>query len=177
MFKHNVIFHCVACRKIGDTLAFSSGTAVDFSTILWNNKTVSKHIDLKLIISFYLTIGIPLLYFLNLSIIYLTPETIQIPFPLMIAGLFFACVGLFFWVGSFFTLAQNNKFAVLPKKQKRLRIGLYRYLNHPMYVGIFLTFFGVSVADQSFWGMIFTSLCMLPLLLFRAVREDKKLYS
>lgn len=45
-----------------------------------------------------------------------------------------------------------------------------------MYIGISLVFFGLSLANQSKEGLLFTIAIMLPLLIIRAILEDKKLY-
>jgi protein-S-isoprenylcysteine O-methyltransferase Ste14 len=66
-------------------------------------------------------------------------------------------------------------FGVLPKKQKRIKTGFYKYLRHPMYVGIWSTFLGLSLANASWQGLVFLNILMTPLLFIRAIFEDKKL--
>lgn len=96
-------------------------------------------IILKLILSFYLTIAFPLIYLLNLAIIILYPNEFNLSSLILIIGFIFTLAGLLLWFISFIHL--GSAFGVLPKKQPRVKRGIYKYLSHPMYLGIFFTFF------------------------------------
>jgi protein-S-isoprenylcysteine O-methyltransferase Ste14 len=126
---------------------------------------------MKLLFSFILTITIPLLYIINISLAYFLKNTYSGPLLLSIIGLLAAFVGLFFWLYSFYSL--RKVFAVLPKKQKPIKSGLYRYFKHPMYIGIWLTFLGLSLANQSLPSFIFLIVVMTPILSIRAYFEEK----
>jgi protein-S-isoprenylcysteine O-methyltransferase Ste14 len=128
---------------------------------------------LKLIFSFYLTVGIPLIYFLNLVVIYFYPQEFELATLGIVAGLLCSILGIFLWLMSYYYL--GSSFAVLPKKQPRVKKGVYQYFPHPMYLGIFLTFFGLGLANRSTKGLIVTLCLLLPLLLIRALFEDRKL--
>lgn len=128
------------------------------------------------ILEFYLTITIPLLYLTNVFLIQYYKNTFQLPYLLILLGLSLSVIGLIFWLTSFFTLLRSGSFGVLPQKQVRIKTGLYKFLKHPMYIGISLVFFGLSLANQSKEGLLFTIAIMLPLLIIRAILEDKKLY-
>ncbi|MFH1187014.1 MAG: methyltransferase [Candidatus Levyibacteriota bacterium] len=132
-----------------------------------------KIFNWKLVLSFYITLFIPLLYFINIALAYFFPNSIKSSIEFSIIGLFLAIIGLFIWILSYFHLGKS--FGVLPQKQKRITKGLYKYLNHPMYVGVFLTFLGLSLTNRSSAGLIFLFFVTTPVLIIRAKLENKKL--
>jgi len=113
------------------------------------------------------------MYLYNIYLAYTFPKTLYISWLVQLLGFFLAIAGLVFWVVSYINLGWS--FGVLPQKQKRVTKGLYRYFKHPMYMGIFLTFLGLSLANMSFIGLLFTVLVISPILLTRAYFEQKKL--
>lgn len=118
-----------------------------------------------------LTVGIPLLYILNLLV---AAESLYIDYsPLSILGTVIATTGVITWSISMVNL--GSSFGVLPKKQKRVVRGLYRYFKHPMYIGISATIIGLSLANYSFEGLAFYCLITLPVLVIRADLEEKNL--
>lgn len=127
----------------------------------------------NLVFEFILTLVIPFLYLLNIYLALVTPRTINLPIFLNIFGLVISFLGLIFWILSYINLGKS--FGVLPQKQKRVKLGLYKYFNHPMYIGIWLTFLGLSVANSSWQGLIFLNFVITPLLFVRSYFEDKKL--
>jgi len=127
----------------------------------------------KLVWQFVATLTIPLLYLLNINITFNNPQTYKSPFVMVLLGIIIAVLGVFLWITSIVNLGKS--FGVLPKKQKRVRTGLYKHFNHPMYVGIWATFLGLSLANQSWQGLAFLNIVILPLLFIRAVFEEKKL--
>ena len=129
--------------------------------------------NLKLIGSFYLTIFIPILYLVNIFLAYFFKNAYSGPTFLIVFGILFAFFGLFFWIASLINL--RKVFGVLPQKQKRIRSGLYQHFNHPMYIGIWFTFLGLSLANQSYQSILFLILIITPLLAIRAKIEEKKL--
>jgi protein-S-isoprenylcysteine O-methyltransferase Ste14 len=128
---------------------------------------------MNLLLSFCLTIAIPLLYLLNIFLAYFAKNSYTGPMFLILLGILFSFVGLTFWFSSFITL--RKKFQVLPTKQKAIKKGLYRYFKHPMYIGIWLTFLGLSLANQSLLSLLFLLIIMTPILIIRAKLEEKKL--
>jgi protein-S-isoprenylcysteine O-methyltransferase Ste14 len=127
----------------------------------------------KLIIQFIATVIIPLTYLYNILIIIHSPSTINLPVTLRLIGIIVAICGLIFWIISFINLGKS--FGVLPQKQKKIKRGLYQYFSHPMYVGIWSCFLGLSLANASWQGLVFLNLLMTPLLFVRARLEDKNL--
>lgn len=130
-------------------------------------------INWKLVFSFWATFFIPFLYILNIYIAAITPDSFKAPFELRMFGITVAVLGIIFWIVSYINL--GHSFGVLPKKQKRIKKGLYKYFNHPMYIGIFMTFLGISLANASWQGLVFLNLVILPLLFIRARFEEKNL--
>jgi len=130
-------------------------------------------INWKLVWSFYLTFLIPFLYFLNILLAFKTPHTFKAPYALSVLGIFLAVCGIIFWITSYINL--GSSFGILPQKQKKVKKGLYRYFSHPMYIGIWLTFLGLSLANSSWQGLVFLNLVVSPVLFIRAVLEEHKL--
>ena len=133
-----------------------------FNWVKWN-----------LVWQFIMTLLVPLLYLLNLGITIQTPNSFQAPIWLVLIGMIIACLGLVVWVISYISLGKS--FGVLPQKQKRIKRGIYKYMKHPMYDGIYLTFAGLSIANKSWQGLTFLNLVILPLLVIRAFFEEKNL--
>lgn len=133
-----------------------------------------RFFDWKLILQFYATIAIPILYLIDLVITNKYSDTMYIPPFVVILGIIVSVIGLILWSLSYLHLGKS--FGVLPKKTKRVSKGLYKYFRHPMYVSIWLTFFGLAIANKSFQGVVFLNLVLLPVLFFRAKLEERKLY-
>jgi protein-S-isoprenylcysteine O-methyltransferase Ste14 len=133
------------------------------------------NIRAKNIASFYMTVAIPLFYFFCLYSIVRFPNTIYLPIALVLVGVFISFAGLALWVISLIQL--GDSFGVLPLKQLRITKGLYKYLKHPMYVGIVMTFLGLGVANRSMQGLLVTLIFLIPLLTIRAKIEESKLIS
>lgn len=132
----------------------------------------NQTMKLRYLLEFYATIGIPLLYLFILAMVSYG-GTIETPLAFQTFGIVATFMGLFFWIISYLQLGRG--FGVLPRRQKRVTQGLYSRYKHPMYIGITLTFFGLSLANQSFWGIISTIFLLLPILLLRAKIEEKHL--
>ena len=125
------------------------------------------------ILEFYGTIGIPLLYLTILSMA-ASGGDLNAPVVFQLFGIACLFIGLIFWVISYFQLGTN--FGVLPRKQKRVTAGLYSRYHHPMYIGITLTFFGLSLANQSIKGLLGVTILLIPVLYIRAKYEEKRLH-
>ena len=127
----------------------------------------------NLVLSFWATLFIPLLYLVNIFIIFSNRGTFEAPYTLTLLGLFISIIGLLLWIISLLNLGRS--FGVLPQKQKKIRKGLYKYLSHPMYIGIYITFLGLSLSYKSWQGLTFLNLVLLPLLFVRAIFEERYL--
>src|SRR4030067_2241341 len=123
----------------------------------------------KLSLSFALTIIIPILYFINIFLAYFIRNTYDGPVFLVLLGIPVAFFGLIFWATSFINI--RKVFGVLPQEQKRIKTGLYRYFRHPMYWGIWFTFLGLSLANESYPSLLFLFIVITPTLIIRALIE------
>ncbi len=130
-------------------------------------------INWKLVFSFWATLFIPFLYLLNIYIAFIFPNTFEALLQLKFLGIILSFFGITFWLISYINL--GHSFGVLPLKQKRVKKGVYKYFNHPMYMAIFITFLGISIANASWQGLIFLNLIITPVLFLRAYFEDKNL--
>lgn len=135
-------------------------------------KLVTKQL-FKNVMSFYLTVAIPLLYLYCLYAIALFPNTISFPLPIIVLGVSASFVGIALWATSMIQL--RGSFGVLPGKKVRVTTGLYKYHKHPMYLGITLTYLGLGIANGSSYGLLTTLVLLLPVLIIRARLEEKSL--
>jgi protein-S-isoprenylcysteine O-methyltransferase Ste14 len=126
----------------------------------------------NLVWSFWATIFIPLLYLINIKLAF-ESGNLQFFGYLNLLGTFVSIFGLIFWIISYINLGRS--FGVLPQKQKKVKLGLYKYFNHPMYIGISAVMIGLSIANNSFVGLVFYCLVILPVLTVRSNLEEKKL--
>ena len=125
----------------------------------------------KLVLSFYLTVLIPSLYLLN---IYLAFFREKLNYSLLnFVGIILAITGVIIWITTYVNLGKS--FGVLPQKNKKVKTGLYKYFNHPMYIGISATLIGICIANNSFLGLSFYTIVILPVLIIRAKFEEKNL--
>jgi protein-S-isoprenylcysteine O-methyltransferase Ste14 len=125
--------------------------------------------------NFLFTFLIPLFYLAGPIIIYLNQSQFLPGLGLQLLGLLLAFSGLLFWFGGYFSLGLAN-FSVLPSPRSFQKKGLYRLVSHPIYLGISLTFLGLSLTTGSKTGLIYALLLVLPLNLARAKIEEKKLH-
>jgi protein-S-isoprenylcysteine O-methyltransferase len=123
---------------------------------------------------FLLTFLIPLLYLAGPVIISSKKALFSPSLACQLSGLFLAVLGLVFWFGGYFSLGLAN-FSVLPPPKTFQKRGLYAISAHPVYLGIFLTYFGLSLATGSKLGLSYTFGLILPLNLIRAQLEEKEL--
>ena len=133
-----------------------------FNWVKWN-----------LVLQFLATVFIPLLYLIDIAVAAQTPASFNAPLWVEITGIIVGIFGLTLWFISYLSLGKS--FGVLPQKQKRIKKGIYKYIKHPMYDGIYMTFAGLSLANRSWQGLVFLNLIILPLLIIRAFFEEKNL--
>lgn len=88
-------------------------------------------------------------------------------------GIIITYLGLGIWLWGFISL--GTSFALFTKADKLVKKGIYKYLKHPIYIGIFLTFTGIALAEGSFWGLLFNIVATSPLNIIRARSEEKAL--
>lgn len=125
---------------------------------------------------FLLDFSIPSLYLLPLLIVFFLPKNFGfgnqnlVPFSLAIGML-----GLALWVAGMIHLGKALK--VLPGADSIVARGVYRFIRHPIYMGIVLTHFGLFFACGSTFGMIYLFILIIPLNVIRAQLEEKAMFS
>jgi protein-S-isoprenylcysteine O-methyltransferase Ste14 len=121
---------------------------------------------------FLLNILVPSLYMLPLIFAYLGPKNFGFGFDnLVYLGLTICALGLIFWVLGMLTLGPS--LAVLPETDRLVTSGVYRYLRHPIYIGIVLTLSGLFLACGSIMCLVYVIIIVVPLNIFRARSEEK----
>ena len=125
----------------------------------------------KLIFQFFTILLIPLVYFLGIFIISYPPFIHWL--PINITGLIISFIGLILWATSYIYL--RGSLSVLPKAKQLVTTGPYKYFSHPVYLGINLALFGLSLGSGSIPGVLYTILIVIPLNFLRAKTEEKEL--
>lgn len=123
---------------------------------------------------FALNVLLPAVYFVPLAVAYFSPKHFGFGISrLMELGLGLGALGVILWIVS--TVNLGRSLAVLPGADRLVRRGIYKYLRHPMYLGITLTLFGLLLACGSIFGMIYLLAVVLPLNFVRIRMEEKAL--
>jgi len=123
---------------------------------------------------FALNVLVPSVYFVPLAVAYFSPKNFGFGVPRLTGfGLGVGLLGLSLWIAS--TINIGRSLAVLPEAGRLVTHGIYKYLRHPMYVGITLTLFGLLLACGSAFGMIYLLVIVLPLNVIRVRLEEKML--
>ena len=121
---------------------------------------------------FLLDLSIPSLYLLPLLIVFFLPKNFgfgnESLVPLSLA---FGALGLAIWIAGMTCLGKALR--VLPEANSIVAKGIYRFIRHPIYVGIVFTHFGLFFACGSTFGMIYTFVLIIPLNVIRAQLEEK----
>ena len=125
---------------------------------------------------FFLDLLIPSLYLLPLLIVFFLPKNFGfgnerlVPFSLGIG-----ISGLMVWIAGMACLGKALK--VLPEANTIVAKGIYRFIRHPIYVGIIFTHCGLFFACGSKFGIIYTFILIIPMNIIRAQLEEKALFS
>ncbi len=123
---------------------------------------------------FLLNIFVPSLYLLPLIMAYLGPKNFGFGHEeLVYVGLAVGAVGVTLWILSMLTLGPS--LAVLPGTDQLVTRGVYRYVRHPIYVGIVLTLGGLFLACGSAICLVYVFVVVVPLNIFRARSEESVL--
>ncbi len=121
-----------------------------------------------------LNIMIPSVYPLGLLVLWLAPMNFGFGLrPLVYAGFTVGLLGMALWITAMVNLGQS--LAVLPGARQLVRRGIYRYFQHPIYMGISLAFIGLVLCLGSFWGLVYLLAIVLPLNVVRALLEARAL--
>lgn len=121
----------------------------------------------------YWLVGIQ--FFLFLLFLFPTNYHLEIPVFLQIPSLILAIVGFIIVLVALFNLDKALTAFPTPKNNSELiTSGLYKYVRHPIYTGILLTFFGYSIYSTSISRLIISVLLMI-LFYFKTNYEEQKL--
>ena len=120
---------------------------------------------------FAMNVLVPSLYLFPLVLAYLGPKNFGFGYDgLVYAGLAVGAVGMTLWILSILTL--GHSLAVLPGTDRLVTRGVYRYLRHPIYIGIILTLGGLFLACGSTICLVYVFVIVVPLNVFRARAEE-----
>ncbi len=120
------------------------------------------------------TVLVPSLYLLALVVAWFSPKHFGFGIrPLVYVGLTVGLSGIALWIVAMVHLGKS--LAVLPGGERLVTQGVYRYLRHPVYLGIDMTLFGLFLAVGSTVGMTYFFVVVLPLNIIRSRLEEKAL--
>ena len=120
------------------------------------------------------TVLVPSLYLLALAVAWLSPMHFGFGVrALVYVGLTVGLSGIALWIAAMVCLGKS--LAVLPGGERLVTQGVYRYLRHPVYLGIDMTLFGLFLAVGSIAGMIYFFVVVVPLNMVRSRLEEKAL--
>ncbi len=121
-----------------------------------------------------LNILVPSLYPLGLVVLWLAPMNFGFGInALVIVGWFVGLTGLILWITSMVNLGRC--LAVLPGSKQLVKQGIYSRLRHPIYLGINMTFLGMTLCVGSTWGLAYVLGVIFPLNFIRARLEERAL--
>jgi protein-S-isoprenylcysteine O-methyltransferase Ste14 len=120
------------------------------------------------------TVLVPSLYLLALVLAWFAPKHFGFGMrPLVYFGLTVGLSGVVLWIVAMIQLGKS--LAVLPGGDRLVTQGIYRFIRHPVYVGIDMTLFGLFLAIGSTVGMIYFFVVVVPLNIVRSRFEEKAL--
>ena len=118
-----------------------------------------------------MSVLVPSLYLFPLVLAYLGPKNFGFGQDgLVYTGLAVGAVGMTLWILSILTL--GHSLAVFPGTDRLVTRGVYRYLRHPIYIGIILTLGGLFLACGSTICLVYVFVIVVPLNVFRARLEE-----
>ncbi len=121
-----------------------------------------------------LTVLVPSLYLVALVVAWFAPKHFGFGIrPLVYVGLTVGLSGVALWTVAMMYLGKS--LAVLPGGDRLVTHGIYKYLRHPVYLGIDMTLLGLFLAVGSTAGMIYLFAVVLPLNILRSRLEEKAL--
>lgn len=121
-----------------------------------------------------LDIGLPFLYLLPLVVAWFSPKNFAFGFPALVPYLL--ALGFFGWLLVVMAMAQMGRaLRVLPGAERLVVGGVYKYIRHPIYIGLVLNLLGLLAACGSTVGVVYVFVVVIPLNLVRARLEERAL--
>lgn len=125
---------------------------------------------------FFLDLSIPSLYLLPLLIVFFLPKDFGFGNESLVPlSLIIGLSGLVLWIAGMACLGKALR--ILPETDSIVARGVYRFIRHPIYVGIVCTHFGLFFACGSTFGMIYLFVIIIPLNIIRAQLEEKAMFA
>lgn len=122
----------------------------------------------------WLNILLPSMYFVPVAAAFFLPQNFGFGYSFMVpVALAIGLAGLSLWIIAMVNLGKS--LAVMPGADRLVSRGVYKYLRHPIYIGIIFTILGLMVASGSVFGLWFLVVIVIPLNIVRAYFEEKAL--
>jgi protein-S-isoprenylcysteine O-methyltransferase Ste14 len=122
----------------------------------------------------WLNILLPSTYFVPVAAAFFLPKNFGFGYPFLVpVALGIGLAGLVLWIIA--TVNLGKSLAVMPGADRLIIRGIYKYLRHPIYIGIIFTILGLTVASGSVFGLTFLVVVVIPLNIARAYFEEKAL--
>ncbi|MHB0877050.1 MAG: methyltransferase family protein [Anaerolineae bacterium] len=106
-----------------------------------------------------------------ISLAFKTP-TLLAPPTATVAGIIVFALGLtvFAWAVAYLRLEALG--IIEPVSEKLLEVGPYKYVRHPIYLGLIIALIGLALALNSLWGVVATLVLFVPVSIYRARLEE-----
>jgi len=120
-----------------------------------------------------LNLLIPLLYLVYVILVIKSGNWLLLLHPsfLEIILMLFLIFGLGLWLISYFYLYPSTY--LYPRANQLVTTGPYRFIRHPVYLGVLIVFFSLSLLTKSWLALGYTLLIILPLNFGRTKWEEK----
>ncbi len=146
------------------------------SRLLRSSQTDKTQADKQSLRIIWITvmIALPLAHFLSLQlnwVISSTPAVHRIGLTMIVAGMVFRGIAVY-TLGRYFTVD-----VAIRSDHKIVKRGLYRYLRHPSYLGVLVSFLGNALAFNSWAAVLIGFLPVLAVFLYRMKIEEELLVS
>ena len=121
-----------------------------------------------------INILIPSMYLVPLAAAFFSPKDFGFGYPEIVpTALAIGLAGAALLILSIIHLGKS--LTVLPRADRLVTHGVYRYLRHPIYIGLTMTILGLIVASGSLFGLVFLFVVVVPLNIARARLEERAL--
>jgi protein-S-isoprenylcysteine O-methyltransferase Ste14 len=92
-----------------------------------------------------------------------------------ILGIIIVYLGMTIVVWAVYHLKKGILGGVEPENEFLIKTGPYKYIRHPVYLGMTISMFGIPIAFESWMGLLSVLIIFLPSEIYRAKLEEKAL--